>query len=45
MPGIVAARRLVGSLVLAAGGLLSSEGGPSSGPTYVFTRLNERKPG
>ncbi len=38
----VASQR-VGELV-DAGVVLSSEGGPSRGPTYLFTRLNDHKP-
>jgi len=40
---VLAASQKVGDLV-AAGVVLSSEPGPSLGPTYLFTRLNELKP-
>lgn len=40
---IQAASQDVGELVQ-AGVVLSSEGGPSSGPTYLFTKLNDLKP-
>jgi len=40
---IEAASQDIGELV-EAGVILSAEGGPSSGPTYLFTKLNELKP-
>jgi hypothetical protein len=40
---IESASQDIGELV-EAGVILSSEGGPSSGPTYLFTKLNELKP-
>lgn len=40
---IRAASQRVGELV-DAGVVLTSEGGPSRGPTYLFTRLNDHKP-
>lgn len=40
---ILAASQKVGNLV-DAGVVLSSQGGPAQGPTYLFTRLNEHKP-
>lgn len=40
---VLAASQRVGELVQ-AGVVLSNEGGYSSGPTYLFTRLNEFKP-
>ncbi|MCU0303270.1 MAG: SIMPL domain-containing protein [Thermoanaerobaculales bacterium] len=42
-PRIRAASQRVGELV-DAGVVLSSQGGPSQGPTYLFTRLNDHKP-
>jgi hypothetical protein len=41
--GIAALAQRVGELV-DAGVVLSSEGAPSSGPVYLFTRLNDAKP-
>ncbi len=40
---IEAASQQVGDLV-EAGVILSSEGGPTSGPTYLFTKINDLKP-
>jgi hypothetical protein len=40
---IEAASQDIGQLV-EAGVVLSSEGGPSTGPTYLFTKLNDLKP-
>jgi hypothetical protein len=40
---IESASQDIGQLV-EAGVILSSEGGPSGGPTYLFTKLNELKP-
>ncbi len=41
---VALAGQKIGDLV-AAGVVLSSEGQPSSGPTYLFTKLNDIKPG
>jgi uncharacterized protein len=40
---VAALAQRAGDLV-AAGVVLSSEGGPASGPVYAFTRLNDHKP-
>ena len=40
---VLAASQRIGDLV-AAGVVLSSDPGPSQGPTYLFTRLNDFKP-